>query len=360
MKTHIPTPVTLILLLTAASTALAAPFPDATRQALRAAAADVQASLAAADLPAGETISLLPLGGDNEGYLEGLLKNAVTSAGLPYVEGKQDPFWDEVMREVEWDERKADMLDPHTLTVFGKLKSTQLLLYGNVIIESSQDRVYVEIQLHLSSIATKQHLWGGVFAHRFYKPENMEGLVSLDPAAREILKQAVSSAATSIGESQKLADVKTVALIPIAGDIDRYVTSLVTDTLSSTQLMPRQLDLRTLGQARHLLQDKPDQADALLVGAVRDLSRTLIEDLPLKQTWRLHAEVQLAIQDASTRDILWSQTLTANKDVITESSEEAVAWAFVRENPLLGLIAGIVIALGFAGRRFLKATTRVR
>ena len=165
----------------ATSTALAG-FPEEVRQTLRLCTADIQSALARSGLPKDATIALLPIKRDSEDYALGVLKNAATGAGFTCVEGKEDPFVQEVFKEIEWDERKDDILDPATLAKFGKLKAAKLLMYG-VVREATggNGRGYVEIEAHISSIETKQHLWGQVFARRFYTAPEVTGLVDLDP-----------------------------------------------------------------------------------------------------------------------------------------------------------------------------------
>lgn len=336
-------------------------FNSEVRQALQMAAEDVQAQLAESRLPRNQAISVLPLGGDSGRYVEGLLKNAVTASGLMYVEGREDPFWDQIMAEVEWDERKDDMLDPDTLTRFGRLKSSQLLLYGNVR-EARQDgqKVFVEIELHLSSIETKQHLWGTVVTRRFYLPGPVEGIVALDPHVRNVLNLTIAKGLDSLQGAGKLGGVQTVAVVPLAGDIDRYVTQRATDILSRTHINPMNLDVRTLGEARQLLRDRPERADAVLYGALRDLSKRLLREEILQDTYEVSAEVQLTIQSASTGEILWSDTLDHVEEVVIRRTVEEILVDQTRKNPRLWVYIGVGLVVLILGARFLKAATRVR
>ncbi|MBT3381354.1 MAG: hypothetical protein HN976_43575 [Lentisphaerae bacterium] len=339
---------------------------DEVRHALQMAVDDARASLVGAGLPADQPISLLPLAGDQSKYVEGQLKNAVTAAGLQYVEGKEDPFWEEIMKEIEWDVRKEDILNPATLVTFGKLKATRLLLYGAVR-EASQagQRVFVELELHLSSVTTKQHLWGGTFAKRYYLPGAVEGIVYLDESVRQVLKESLAEGRASLEGAGKLKEVKTVAIVPLAGDIDKYITGLVEGMVSQTSgLFPKDFDVNTLAEARTILRDTPQQADAVLYGAVRDLSRKLEREELQRKVYRVTTEVQLRIQSASTGDILWSQTLTgvgkqveenvkAPSVVVKEELEKQL-----EKNPKMplyiigGIAAAVVLCFLFlAGRR---------
>ena len=113
-----------------------AAFAEEVRQALHLAMEDARQALAESGLPHGQTLSVLPLQNDSDRYVEGLMKNAVTAAGMTYVEGREDPIWDDVLQEIEWAERKSDILDESTLTRFGRLLTVglggMLFIYGTV------------------------------------------------------------------------------------------------------------------------------------------------------------------------------------------------------------------------------------
>lgn len=296
-------------------------LPDETRQAIGKVGMDVQAALQKSGIPKNQPIAILPLANDPEQYVAGMLKNAVTAAGLPCVEGRDDPFWNQVLAEVEWSERKADMLDPATLTKFGKLKAAKLLLYGVVRDMSfSGAKGFVEIELHISAIETKQHLWGQTFARRFYVAKDMMGVVALDEASRKVLAKVFEQGLESLQKTPAAMDVKkSVVLVPLAGDVDRYVTQLTERMLTKTgKLTPREQDAQTLAQAKQLLRDEPQAADAILYGAVRDLSRQVkVKETADYTIDRLFAEVQLKLVAAKTGDVLWSDTLRAEYDDVT-------------------------------------------
>lgn len=160
----------------AAAPAPAAPAADAAAPAFFSAeerdllldlAKDVTAALAESGLQASVPVSALPFPGDRERYLEGLLKNAVTGAGLSYVEGRDDPMWDAIVSEIIWDWRKNDILDPDTLTKFGRLQAARQLLYGHLLVERDEEgELRAELWLHVSSVETKRHLWGRSFVKK--------------------------------------------------------------------------------------------------------------------------------------------------------------------------------------------------
>ncbi len=344
-------------------------FDEDVRQAIQGAMRDVAASIRDSGIPAGAPISCLPLANDRVAYVEGQIKMAVGDAGRQYVEGKTDPFWSAVMEEVAWDTRKADMLDTSTLVAFGKLKATRVLIYGVVrAAEKSGRRVFVEIELHASSIETKQHLWGGNFAKRYYLPgpESIAGLTDIPVEVREPMKaQLAAKVQQSIEQAAgKLSPIKTVAFVPLAGDLDQYATFMLRDAISRGRLTPKSLDLNTLGEARLLLRDQPAQADALLHGAVRDMSQRLESRTFATTTWQVTAEVQACIEQVASNTIPWSDTVT-----VSERYTKRMTWweiwtekiyPYLQAHPLAWIIP-LVIMLGLIIlAKMIRAGTRVR
>ncbi len=334
---------------------------DELRQAVRMAVEDARDSLAKSGLPRDRGLAVLPLTGDRDRYVEGLLKTAVTDAGLKHVEGGRSPFWDEILREVEWAERKEDMLAPETAAKFGKLEGVRMLLYGTLrSARRETHRVFVEIELHVSDIETGRHLWGTAVSRRFYLPGAVQGIVDLDTDARNAIDRTIEKGLESLKGSDKLGEIRTVAMVPLAGDIDSYVGGRVQDMVSRTRLNPKNLDLPTLGEARQLMRDRPEQADAVLYGALRDLSRRLVREETMRTTHEVSAEIQLVIQSASTGEVLWSDTLRHVEEVTPAKPGEEAVVELTRRYPRLwlylggGLLGLIVLSI------IVKKATRVR
>jgi hypothetical protein len=363
-------PLLAILVLAAASAVAQTPaaYPEDVRQALQQAMRDATESLRASRIPAAQPVSTLPIGNDSAGYVEALLKIAVTDSGRTYVEGKTDPFWNEVLKEVAWDERKADMLDAETLVTFGKLKASQILIYGNVrTAEVSNRRVFVELELHASSIITKQHLWGGIFAKRFYLPgdNSPEGISAITAEVREPMRRMLAEQAmASLRGQEKLKAMRNVAFVPLAGDLDKYATFILRDAVSQTSLNPKDLDIGTLGEARLLLRDQPQQADALLYGALRDVSRRIVGRTPRSITYEVRTEVQACIENAATREQLWSASLFGK----AEYTDTLTWWQWITEDaipylqahPLVWIIPLALIVILIILHKITRAATRVR
>ena len=334
------------------------------------AVADAQKSIAASSqIPSDKPIAILPLSGDGNDSVLGLLKSALTSAGKTCVEGKEDPMWGEILKEIEWDERKEDILDPDTLDKFGKLKSAQYLMYGCVRrVASSERYVLVELELHISSISTKEHVWGGTFVRRHFAPgAEPDGALGIPAEVRLALVDGVKAKlAASLAKSAKLGSVSKVAILPVAGDIDQYAEGLFRDVLSKSSVTPVNLDVTTRAEARFAVREGGGKGDAIAYGALRDLSAKVVETKPTgEKTCAATMELQLWIERAATREIVWSDTVQFVKEFETGArgwwNRLCAVVPFFADHPTaivwlpLAVLFGLIVLM-----MFFKAMTRVR
>ena len=150
-----------------------------------------------------------------------------------------------------------------------------------------------------------------------------------------------------------------MAFLPVAGDLDGYVANIVRDAVVKTALTPKNLDIRTLGEARFALRDRKLVADGLLYGALRDISFKHYENGRTSGS-TIHVEIQACIEKAGTNEQVWSDTILVSENM--EKKLEGVK-GFLADYPfipkaaliLLSLLVLLLIVL-----KFLKATTRVR
>lgn len=345
---------------------------DDARQALYGALDKAEDSLKTA--PFGKSpIAILPL---KVGHYElsGRLKNMLVKNGFVCIEGKEDPMLDEILKEIEWSERKSDILDPDTITKFGKLKAAKILLQCEIrVVDKNADRLYAEIELKATDIATKQIIWGGTFANRYYIGKNIQGILDLDDDLRMTLKKNFEAAKKSITAPKvagKLEKFKTVTIIPLNGDIDSYMTSLATAMLTQTNLVPRNPHIPSLMQIRAAARDGLLESDAVFYGSVRALHKTQpVEyqaDKKVVTQYEVVAEIQLFIEDAKTGDILWAdtvqvkETIASERDMTQDELKQGVKDKFnaipdaISENvadnwisylKIFGLIIAIIIAI---------------
>ncbi len=349
---------TILLAVALSSPVLQAGYTQEQRQALLEAVNQAVTDLVASSrVTRDEPISILPLAGDQDRFIEGQLKNAITRAGLTYVEGRNDPVLDEILKEIAWDERKEDILDATTLDKFGRLKSTRLLLYGGVReVSQNNQQAYAEIELHLTSIETKQHLWGDLVVRRLYLPETVIGVIDLDANLRQILQNAFRKNVVEVPIASAMTGTRSIVVGPIAGDIDGYVASLAETMLTSGNLTVSRANSPTISEIRKGLRDSQSGNYAVLTGAVRDLSVRLAETRPLSRIYEVTAEVQLRIEDGLTGNTLWSRNILANE----RYSESVGVWDFLKEHHrVVWIVLGALVVL-FLLRSFLRSMTRAR
>lgn len=344
---------------------------DDARQALYGALDNAAESLKSA--PFGKkAIAILPL--KNNSLLVGRLKNLLVQSGFVCVEGKEDPMWHEILKEIEWDERKSDILDSQTVVKFGKLKAAKILFQCEVrVIDKNADRIYAEIELRATDIATKQILWGGTFANRYYIGKNVQGIISLDDELRMILKKGFAEAKKSLTAPQvaaKLNHTKTITVVPLNGDIDSYMTNLATVMLTQTHLMPQNPAIPSLMQIRSTARDGLLKCDAVFYGAIRALHKTASttrqSGKKIITTQNVVAEIQLFIEDAKNGNILWGETITVKEPIISERNLTAEELKQYRQEKIdaipdnitedvadnwksylkiIGIIIGVIVAL---------------
>ena len=312
----------LVLFLCALLPLLAQNMDDNSRMALNGALANTRAAMANA--PFGKLqVAVLPIGNDLNNYVTERLKNIVTECGFDCVEGKDEPMWDEILREIAWNIRKDDILDARTLVRFGQLKAPQVLVYGKVSnLTRTSERVYAEIVLHATDVRTKSHIWGGSFAYRFYPADNVKGVIDLDMRMRQLLKNTFGKAEEDLKiKATNFRNIKTVTVIPLAGDVDHYMTNLAIAALTNAGLSPINPRIPTLSMAESAIRDKQLSSDAILYGAVRDLSIVKKETKFdwQKKTKSIHeicnADIQLTLQVTQAQTILWTGNITISEEL---------------------------------------------
>ena len=143
-----------------------AAFDVEDREALRAAAEEVQLKLKTARALDGKAITVLPVKGDRDGYFERLLVGAFVGADKTCVVGndeKKDARFKMILREIKWDEQQKTLksVDPKTIDELGKLKSTQVFVECRVMVHpdaKGRNRV-VEADILAYAVESKAYIW---------------------------------------------------------------------------------------------------------------------------------------------------------------------------------------------------------
>ncbi len=108
--------------------------------------------------------------------------------------------WDRLVKEIEFGQRRSDVMDPETIQKFGAIQGVQALLYGDVREAARQPdgRARVRLTLKLAEVATGRILWSA----------NIDGTYALPvapPAPSPAVVQAVQRIAGEVSTSLQAA-----------------------------------------------------------------------------------------------------------------------------------------------------------
>ena len=114
-----------------------------------------------------------------------------------------------------------------------------------------------------------------------------------------------------------------MSVIPLAGDIDRYMTGLAVEMLSQTRHLPKMPEIPSLSQTRVFAREHKIASDAIFYGTVRDLHKTApvskqAGNGKMSDSYQVCADIQLFLEDVKTGVILWSKTITLTETVAQE------------------------------------------
>ena len=294
---------------------------DGARQALYAALD--KAIPALQDAPFGKApIAILPT--QKEYYLlSGRLKSMLNKAGFTCIDGKDDPMLDEILKEIEWSERKSDIIDPSTAVKFGKLKAANTLLLCTVrVLDGNRERIYAEIELKATEIATGKVLWADTFTATHYNVPGVMGLVKLSKEEYNVIEKGFENARRSMLTPEcaaKLAGVKTISVIPLSGDVGSYMTGLTMKLLTKTEYVPKSPRIASMSYLRSAAREKIFESDAVLYGSVRALYKTkpTTEKSGKKviTKYDIVADIHLFIEDIKNTNVLWVEVIRVNSTI---------------------------------------------
>ena len=120
---------------------------------------------------------------------------------------------------------------------------------------------------------------------------------------------------------------KKIVVIPLAGDIDSYMTGLAIAILTDTVLLPQNLQIPSLAQVKAMARDGQLDSDLVFYGAIRDLyrgktsSKRLFDknNVPfMKDRTEVYADIQLFVEDLKTGVVYWSKTITLHEEVVKD------------------------------------------
>ena len=269
-----------------------------------------------------QPIAIVPLRRGHD-LLAGRLKNMLNKAGFICVEGKEDPMWNKILAEIEWSDKKSDMLESSTIVKFGNLKSVRILFECDIrLVDKNEDRVYAEIELRGTEVSTRKVLWGDTFTHTHYIGKDIQGIIKIDRQLNAVLKKNFADAQKSLTSpmhSEKMRHVKTITVIPLIGDINAYMTNMAIAMISQTKYIPKNPHIPSLRVVRSSARDGSLGCDAVFYGYVRSFHMTnpveSQEGKQIKTSYNAVVNIQFFVEDAKNGNILWSATVDLDEPI---------------------------------------------
>lgn len=307
-----------------------------------------------------KNIAVLPILGDEDGYATSVLKSAVTRTSYDLFT-RSDETWQKLVAEIEWGERRKDIMAAETIKKFGRIEGVDAILFGKVwdrTVDEQTRQARFKINVSLGEVETGRIVWssGPVSADAAVKKPAPEPLGPQAPAATredEVLQRATDDAVTQIRESLAKADfpgVKNVAVLPLADDVDGYATSAVKSAVTET---PYSVVTRNDETWRKLLseiergvkqEDVMDPTTVQKFGQIQGVDAILygkVWDSKMNM-WSVRGQMKLSLflADVETGKVLWSSGPVTGESFVHWSDALAQFWRF----PVL-LIGGLVVLI---------------
>ncbi|MGJ3242828.1 MAG: hypothetical protein ACFE0O_07740 [Opitutales bacterium] len=293
-----------------------------------------------------------------------------------------EPELDLLVSEIEFGERREDIMDAATIQKFGRIPGVEALLYGTIReISSSDGEGTARFTLTLSEVETGRQLWSANITGTYAPPQPplthpklTEALVSLASQVGTAVDERFGGSAARIdiyplplvADRIAFQEVLVQEMVNQSGDGFRvfsgvpgqegraFVTKIASDLLAGAVSDPAQLE-RIQKQVTGIYDDEReapayDQSGAaqpaVLYGRVReaDLSGT-----------DPRISVSLTIADLSSGEILWGKTLEQREDVLFEEQEKFIdrIKELVGENA--GWVTWLIVGLVLLGVLFIGA-----
>jgi hypothetical protein len=201
-------------------------------------------------------IAVLPLTDDQKNVTPVFKAELGRYPGLFEIYVRDDSEWNKLLSEIEFSDRRSDVMDPATLQKFGAIKGVDALLYGSVR-EASVDYAgngTVRLALTLSEVETGRRLWSGNVTGQYVLRQAPTG-----PRLKAAVDAARKAAALLAEQSASLGRADVYALPVFSGSVD-YTDFVRSELLGASD-----------GSMRMLADSGREAGGRMVVNLVREL-----------------------------------------------------------------------------------------
>lgn len=318
-----------------------------------------------------QRIAVLPLTGDRDGLSMLLRSELVRYSDYYEFYVRDDAEWNKLLSEIEFGDRRGDVMDPSTIQKFGNVKGVDAILYGSIreaTAEQNGDGL-VRINLMLADVETGRQLWAGMIEGEYAQlnaPDaklQRAAIASAEAAAKEF-----ANAKSRLGELDILifplvkdrTDFSDIVSTPFVNQSDssirffkdlglqkgqRKVLDMVKGSKSDSAGIPDVLNLLSSLGAAGLIEDAAPVAEerpkAVLIGRFGAMTEdALTASLPLN----------LTLADAESGQVLWS----ANVEPVGMDVRGVGVSVLSKYGKQIAMGIGILIVLGLLMKTMMR------
>ena len=278
------------------------------------AAYQIVKQMAAAEMPV-RRLAFLGLFGPRQEVVGTVRAGLVGTPGAFEFYTRNEAVWDELVREIEFGERRADIMTPETIQKFGRVSGVQALVFGDIL-EATRDADggVVRLRVIIGEVETGRILWSANIEGRYELPPPVEPLSERQreaarAAADELVEKLVGNLENQM--QGKNIDRCDVYVLPMAGPGGGQLDEIVLDRLSGRLPGGVRLFARPAGER--------DQRN------MRRLADDLLAEPPPAQRARIGSQLQQVFEgaEAATVDGILKAALTGRVESLHEASRES-------------------------------------
>lgn len=183
-------------------------------------------SLTDANISTGR-IAFLGLFGEHRNIAPVFRAGVVGTPGVYQFYTRNENDWDKLVGEIDFANRRSDVMNSETIQKFGQIHGVDALLYGTIR-EAAQEveaGAVVRLAMTLADVETGEILWQRNIMGRYEKPADVGALTK---GVRKAAIQAAGNAAADLKQkSARFSEPANVFILPLQGEKGIRITELL-------------------------------------------------------------------------------------------------------------------------------------